>query len=370
MASATRATQDSRDVRFFKSHVKACPPMPEKQTDTAWVRVSENGDSLFHAVAAGILDSLISGQRIHSDTLQKLLKQQLTYFPAQRPRLNGLVTANERLEHLLKNPGSSELVQTMSYTLRQMTVEELCSHPESYPLAFLDITPKKMRQPETRLHESAIFALARALLCTIDVHVVAPGKPLPLQYHYNSDATHFKIVLQRQDNVFMPRVKNSSLHRLNLPDSKRLSRVEQTDCSDLTVSEIKARVEREIDRIFTRYRAIVHKLTVMRDAHELTSDQLFHLYLASVVTSAPSESIHYAGTEFGVEAFFTAIHKARTGAEPISFDSELTMSQQLIHAVGQALSVSHVSLENLFEIADNPDMEPEAVNKPLAVAAK
>ncbi|GGI87413.1 hypothetical protein [Legionella impletisoli] len=351
MTSTASTQRTLGGVRFFKSELNRSS-LTHQPSKAIWMNVGEH-DSGFRAVAAGLIDRVLSGQPIPENTLKTLLNQQFKLFPQQKAGNHSLLTTSERMQQLVRQVSLSVLIQSLAYTLRQIAVDELCRSPETYPLAFAnghrDCSPEFMRQPETNLDEFAIAALARALGCTIQVSVVEPDKPLPLNIRYLGQP-NFSFVLQRQGDTYMPRLKHGERFKQALQNVRRIELpIMEESVPTLQVTELTHRAYREIERIYAAYQNVSHSLKVMLEAHEQTQNDLLSIYLGCVAKRPTST---YAGTEYGNQAFFNAIIAARSGLMPVLEPSKMNASEELIHGIAMAVSFEQISLEEAFESVD------------------
>ncbi|WP_131782087.1 hypothetical protein [Legionella gresilensis] len=138
---------------------------------------SKNGDCGFRAIAAAIIDNVLTRRRLNQPLLVAILEQHSKYF--NLPQAAGLLTPIERLLQLIDRPSAmSKFLTEFAYTLRQIAVDKISNNPERYRGAFIDddgdisATAQQMRQPNTWIDETAIAALAEALNISITVNFV------------------------------------------------------------------------------------------------------------------------------------------------------------------------------------------------------
>ncbi|STY21491.1 Uncharacterised protein [Legionella steigerwaltii] len=150
------------------------------------------GTEQFHAVAVAMIDSLQStSQRGNDAILKKILERFYLHFPKyinNQPYL----TLPERMGMLLNSSRKSELVECMAYVLRQLTVDELYTHPLMYRDVFDGLsadTPKSyLRDPTVKLPSSALKALAQTLGISVTLSFKEIGKELRKREVYDGEA--------------------------------------------------------------------------------------------------------------------------------------------------------------------------------------
>lgn len=161
---------------------------PRPRAEYSFINV---GNEQFHAVAVSLIDSLQNGAHRGNDaTLKKILERFYQHYPkyiSNQPYL----TIPERMGMLLHNSRKSELVECMAYVLRQLTVDELYTHPLMYREVFDGLTaetPKSyLRNPEVKLPPSALNALAHSLGITVTLSFKEPGKELRKREIYEGE---------------------------------------------------------------------------------------------------------------------------------------------------------------------------------------
>ncbi|WP_133130654.1 OTU domain-containing protein [Legionella yabuuchiae] len=359
MASTPSTQRPYTGVRFFNSGLNYRPPGAQSTNTAVWVNVGEY-DSAFRALAAAVIDRTLSDQSIPEEVLKTLLSKHFKLFPDQKAGNHGLLTVSERMQQLLKQVSLSVLLQTLAFTLRQIAVDELCREPETYPLAFVNGNRPKslsvMRHPETHLGEHAIVALSHALNCAIQVSVVEPDKSLPLKIRYDGQ-TNVTLSLQRQGDVYMPYLKQTERFKQALQYTRNVELEHLIENEEeIDVKQLIQRAGQEIEQIYTTYHHTSNNLKVMFDARELTQDDLLAIYLACI--QPESNTMKYSGTEYGNQAFFTAISAARSGTMPVAESPRINQNAELIHGIAMAVSFEQTSLEAAFEVLEQ--QQPEA----------
>lgn len=332
-------------VRTSKSHKKP-----------VFVNVGGNGDCGFRSIAAGIIDNFLTHPRANSDLLAKILGQHFNFFPEHKPTLPGLVTATERLTHVIKHVRMGELLPSLAYTLRQMAVTEMCEHPARYRGAFVDnnegTTPADMRQAATWIDESSIAALANVLALPIEVEVVSRVKTLPMRLRYNeSESGNSPVVIQLQGGHYIPQVTSSEMFT---PVSSQPARVitpaTEKQAEDRSLAEIHAAIAVEDKRLVDTFEETHHRLMTMVIAGELSKQDLLSMYVKGMANSDYLVGrVAYVGVEHGNQHFFDAILNTQRGnaQEAISTGDEAIMTE-LVHALARAITIGQMNADELF----------------------
>ena len=333
---------------------------------SSFVDVGGNGDCGFRAVAAGLIDHFLRHPRMNTELLNKILASHFSYFPAHRTTLPGLVTAAERMQQLIKDVRMGELVQAAAYTLRQIAVTEMSTHPELYRGAFVErnegTTPLDMRMATTWIDESSIAALANALSISIEVQVVERGKTLPMRLRYNDlGAGTPPVVMQLQNGHYTPRV--SLVERFTSVNSYcgRTLQPVNTIADDPDLPEIYAAIAREDKRLVVAFDNAYDRLAVMVAAGELNKDDLLAMYVKGMVASDYlSGRIAHVCIEHGNQHFFDAIIRAQRGVQQESRpagDNDRFIVDELVHALARAITIGQMSADNIFlPIDEKQDM--------------
>ncbi|ETO94472.1 hypothetical protein [Legionella oakridgensis] len=328
---------------------------------SAFVNMGGTGDCGFRSVAAGFIDNFLSGQRIKANVIAKVLKQHVAYFPEHGSNMI-LATPTEELRELTRRVSMAELIQKLSYTLRQMAVNELCVNPARYRGAFVgsheNTSPDSMRKPSTWMDESAIAALANALDFPIEVRVVEKGKELPMRLQYNAGAANPGIVMQLQNDHYIPRVVHQEEFAAVRHKPAPVVRTNAVQ-HDPNLSEILAVIATEDKRLQEEFESLRHRLTAMVAAGELSKADLLKLYVKGMATSDYLQGrVQYVGTEHGTQHFFEAITQAQKEPEALVLTKEQYdehIIAELIHALARAISIGDMPAERVFAQIDEVD---------------
>ena len=344
---------------FFNSqpdHAVAPATLDKKPV---FVDVGGNGDCGFRAVAAGIIDHFLMHPRLmNNDFLKKILDLHFGYFPEHRTTMPGLVTAAERMLQLTKQLRMNTLIQTLSYSLRQMAVNELCAHPDVYRGAFIHqnehTTPEQMRKASTWIDESSIAALANALAMPIEVHVVERVKTLPMRLVYNATAKGAPpVVIQLQSGHYVPRVTLGERFTSVLSQPVRgLLPVMDHVKQDQGMADIFAIIALEDERLLKTFETTYKKLSTMVAAHEFGKNDLLDAYVTGISCSDYLEGrTTCVSIEQGSQHFFDTISRAKAGfanATNPADDHEKAITNELIHALARAVSIGQMSEDHIF----------------------
>jgi len=347
---------------FFGKHEQGIIFTEQPQSRIGFVDVGGDGDCGFRAVAATLLDEFMRHPRRHATLWNKLLTAHFDYFSEPR-RSSSLMTHTERVTALMNHLSLAKLIQSLAFTLRQLAVTEMCHHPEVYRGAFVEqhegTTPEMMRKPTTWIDENGIAALAHALSLPIEVQVIDRLKTLPKSYHYHpSAAAHPPVVIQLLGGHYTPRVsapeKFAAVKGHIHPVLNPMSPTKEEQDPDL--SEIYAAIAADDHRKVEAFESTYHRLCVMVTAGELTKEDLLTMYVKGMKDSDYLVGrVAEVGFEYGHQAFFDEILKAKQGRQHLGFltlDAEQSITAELIHALSRAISIGHMQSEELFGLLD------------------
>lgn len=324
----------------------------------AMVNVGVDGDCGFRSVAAGLIDNFLTHSHLSLDLLSKVLTRHYSYFPQHRPVLNGLIQANDRMKAMLEAFSKPELIQTMAYTLRQFAVDEMNTNPEKYVTVFFhdstEMSLESMRKPETWLDINSIKALANALNMPIEIRVVELGKELPLPpLNYPKaikiSATNPKVVIELEAHHYRPLLLEAGVFRSDIYQTLPMILPQAGECStDRTLSEIRAMIEAEEQRVIDKFETVRDNLTNLVNAGELTKQNLLDIYTTDVEITDDNHDAHH---------FPMNLVKAR-GIYPVGHSVSHTYAEEvtngLVNRIAREISVGHRSSDEVYALIDNP----------------
>ena len=319
----------------------------------------ENG---FRAVAISLLDAYLSN-KTNGLLWDKLLTSHFRYFPGQQSLSPVFASVGDQLRQMMRQMTMTELVRTLAYTLRQLSVDELCAQPIRYQSAFVNVNEQSqlesMRQTGVSLDACAMSAIAASLGFTMELHLVEPHKDLRARVRY-AEGNHAQIVMQRgRGDTYQPYVVNrDNFSHLHLhPDRPVVAEA----CNHHDLSDIMQKISLDNSRVFSEASAFGHRLYTMLSAGELSLDDLVSLYIAST----SMHSSRYIGTEHGNQQFFETLNSGQNGTNAsMTFDNETTASlaNALVTALAQSVGLGQLSPTQLFDFLEK---KQEASIRPL-----
>ncbi|MDP1603482.1 MAG: hypothetical protein Q8M03_09485 [Legionella sp.] len=359
MAATLRPAQSG----FFATNTVLIKPQASLSTslkkEPRFVNVGGNGDCGFLAIASGIIDNAYK-IRPNQIMLSKLLEQHNNYFPL--PPFQGLVTSAERLKAMVGGSSTmAKLIRELGYTLRQMSVDELCANDVLYRGAFVanneGTSPDKMRMQTTEIDESYIAALSEALKIPITVQVVEKSKEVPARFHYGQNYTASdEVVIQLQNKHYIPRLTNAALFEsVSEQPVRALEPKASEQKADPELAEILKRIEAEDNRLLHVFDTNLRRLQNLVEDGEIDKDYLLTIYIKGMNNSDYLQGrIKHVGLEHGNQNFFNAIESARrphaiVGLPKGSHDEQVT--KELIHAIARAISIGQLDAEDVFDLS-------------------
>lgn len=338
-----RTTQASLTITAEEGHV---------------VELGSAPNSAFLAVAMLFLDRFLEKPRsIKTSLLTTVLAEHFDYFPSQRVTLPGLVTAAERMQHLIKHERLSELLHSLASTFQQLAVDELLTNATRYPKLFLGAEQSvfsSMRQASSRIDtKSALAAISRALDMSIELRMTGRLKTLPWRCCYHTPADQLSMVLQQENSNIKVHVASDVFSTIrSIP-----VRVIEPDLShksqDPSLEETRALVMEGSLRISREFTDAYNRLVSGVLAGELTKAHLLDAYVKSFDEGERlSGSLVFAGAEHGHQAIFEEIFTANLASAlkelPQGIDNDLLAVRELIHALARGISFGEVDINKVY----------------------
>ncbi|STX48890.1 Predicted cysteine protease (OTU family) [Legionella hackeliae] len=320
-----------------------------------YVDVGGNGDCGFRAITAALISKILFENR-NSPELAALLHEHFKYFPDQKPRL-ALATPVEQLRWMTESSRMATSVQSLAYTIRQLTVDEMVAHPENYRGAFIGVenmptSPEAMRQASTWIDETAIAAAAKVTGFPIDVRVVTEGRELPMRLRYPAkpQTATSPLVIQLQDKHYIPGVRNAAQFHTVKSAPVRTLEPKQLERHDPELKDILAKIKAEDDRILKHFEDIKTRLTAAVEADGATKEVLLNIYIEGLKKGDYLQG--YVGFEHGSEHFFKVLRDSRSDLQVVRSEFENPnkhFTTQLVHAIARAVSINQLDGNEVFD---------------------
>lgn len=343
--------------RFFGRALPTRAPGVETVQKPGYVDVGGDFDNMFHALAAGIIDTILTRPRTNLPVMTRLMECHANHF--NLPEINRhLTTPLQRFEKMAARPGNlAQFIRDIALTLRQTAVTELCTHPDLYGVDFEKMSPAEMRKPGSKMPKSSINAVANVLNIPVVVNEVETGKNLQKQTPRGPEAEghpYDKIVMLEQHDYYLVQVvqvsrMEAAAAHVTLP-SVPLESSEQADPSPIALSGSVKKADEELVADFERN---VHRLETMVEAHELDKKTLLQIYLAGITTSpALHGKVKRVDTEHGSQRFFEdTMRKMGKSVPPatlanIGHDEHVV--KQLIDAIARGISLGQMNEDYVF----------------------
>lgn len=264
-------------VSFFKATTQATP----KEQDSIVINV---GGEQFHAAAVAVINYFQHNSSFNEATAKIFLKRLYQYFDKfvdQQPYLK----VSERMERLLESSSKSKLVDAVAYTLRELAIDKILADPLNLQYRSIfdsfaaDTSIKILRDPRTKLPESASQALAQVLGLSLTLSYTEPDKPIRARQGHLGDIPA-ALEIQIEGDKFYPEVKREEdfAHVGQLAVSVKPKVIQEEQEGDLAhvLSQIAAD-NKEIVRCYEQWRT---KLLTMIAAKEVNYEQLRDCYIA------------------------------------------------------------------------------------------
>lgn len=188
---------------------------------------------LFLATSAAFID-VLQDKKISLDSARLILNRHKPLFPQVTQAIAHL-SFTDQLHYLARNPGkSSTFLYDFAFTLRQLTIDEICSAPKEYRSILIRyeqlIAPTALRRDNANIAIDALHALSKKLQLPVELAIVAPDKPLANRIYYGKNAKNPGISLQICAGQIAPEI-----HHLSIFNA--FKQVPQPDYSTIAISE-------------------------------------------------------------------------------------------------------------------------------------
>ncbi len=295
----------------------------------------DTGRTMFPAVAVALIDLFKGNPRISDKTAKAMLEPFYAMFPKYISD-QAYLTPSERIAMLIKNIRTSELVELLSYVLRQIAVNEFMANPLAYREVFEGLTPETpvdyLRNVTTELPMSALFALAEPLDLTVHLSIVESGKELRKKEVYGSGAAQNAVIaLQVQGDQYFPRVYHPSdfayVGQLAVKTIEPATRTTETVAKAL---EIVAANNQHCQTQFMQKSKLFLNMVA---AGELTKEQLLDLYVEFLPKSTAVESIFVRSQPIN---------------KPAKSNAEQQLVEMLCNKLAAGLATNQIDSNTLF----------------------
>ncbi|KTD20190.1 OTU domain-containing protein [Legionella londiniensis] len=341
---------------FFKPAADASLKPGKK----AFVSPGADADSMFNALVLNLVDNVQKHPRLNSELLGNILSRHFAYFPEHKPRVPGLMTPAERMQHMLREIPLGNVVESLAYTLRQMAVDELLENPAHYRAAFLaassGLTEKQMRKPQTPLHECALIALAKKLSLPVEIIESAEYQELPVRRQYNlgveNPKTNPRLVFKKHGQQYSAQVSAPETFE-NLQMHSGLLKAREQTINHLDLADAMFQIEQDNERLQKKFDLLVNRLSTMVQAGELTKDDLLETYVKNTPTSeeAQSQDLDSKIMRKGCISFKrNRLGVADSYAEKTT--EERTISQ-LVEKLAEAITLGYMNEARVFNEIEN-----------------
>ena len=321
------------------------------------IHVGGQGDSLFRAVAVGLMDNFLANASFCLELVNTVLRRHFNYYPMHCPEMMNGMSPNALMNSTLKKVPMVELVHTMAFTLRQLTVDEMVLHPVRYSTVFFKenetVLPTMLRRSETWIDcHSSVLALTSQINQPMDLQFVVSGKELrepPIYFPAKADdpALNFKIVIELDNQqsgacVIHPEHFNRLTHQVDLNVQPQIESIKESRSMPEIISLISAEQKR-VDSLF----ATTHScLMSMVKAGELTKENCVDLYI---------QCMGAWGSSPGSRVFSELDRRSSEHTHSCLYTHDEELVLELVHTLAKAVSIGKVSENALFELIEKQE---------------
>lgn len=280
-------------TQFFKSPLSAA----SLKASARFLDVGTEGPWNFRAVAAGIIDKVISG----SNPYQELLKQLL-------PDLS-----IKQLTHITHNPN---LLEALTVVLVQTAVLEMNENIELYPGV-------------DRISQNALKAVANRLQIPVRLKT---GRGIFVNHYYGPVQTKFDpVALEQNRNCYFPQLINTAYFETLPRINHSLVPVEAAD--------LLTRIQ-ELDKSLCKiYETNLHRLTMMVNVdNKISHTILINLYLENINKSITNPN-RQGSLEYGYQHLFEQIME--------NTDQEFSDEQILLQAISREITCGQLDWDTV-----------------------
>ena len=341
----------------FDSEIK-----PKKKTLT---NLGGSGDCGFRAMAAAMVENIRNNYHRNEGLYHKLLKRHLeifshkygSIFPINAKAEDRYIAHVRRLEQMCTKPG---FISELAFTLRQVAVDEMKAHPETYPLVKetrdlsgedKETSLEMMSKPHTYIDEMAIAAVANALSVPVIVRVTESNKELFASQHYgpkentSKQADPIEIRLQGRhyqamlvEPTYFADVINQPVSRSPESFKHHLPSLEEQIAATL---EVDKKIVSDFNKNFTYLEEKIK-------AGQLDKAKLINIYIHGLNQFDSSGyltgRVRQVGIEYGNQDFFkraleNADAKTSSTQSDASASLDVIIRDELHHAIARAMTI-------------------------------
>lgn len=318
------------------------------------VDLGGQGDSCFRAAAAAMIDNIFTKPAENIKLAESLCLIHSIYFQ-QREIPGRSTTFADLLKSLVQLPVRAKFLHELAYALRQITVDELCVHPERYRSAFVSlhgtITLETLRSQGTWPDEATVIAaLAAAIKLPITVKKTSSSDELALRSLHEpllGARVGSSITLHLKNESYLAEVNNSSYFvGLSLSIAPVITPKGANGNHEFSLTHLLQKIISDEQRILSEFESTSKRLQIMVKAGELSKEQLLSIYIHEVVNcSGLAKSTNYAGIEHGHQKFFELIEMNRNEGRQANRSEkgyEQLFLNELIHALSRAVALGQL----------------------------
>lgn len=315
------------------------------------------GGDPFYALATAFIDQFKNSARIPDETMKKILERFYVAYPKYISNQAYLTTPAERMNMLINNIRTTELIDCLAQVLRHIAVTELLAHPLKYRDVFscfsVEIPKEHLYHHNVQLPVSALRALSQALGITINLSFVEQEKVLRRKEVY-ANGSNFAVSIQVQGDSYYPLVKNKAEYAyVGQINVRKPSIPDANNKKNESLEDIFKLISEDNKRISTSFEQKQRTLTSMFDASEINKAQLLELY------------IKFLPMEDKPEQYFSDLETVEK--KPVQLNSVPTSEQMivkmLIANLAKWLSTGQVDSNKFFNAIDNFETKARSTMK-------
>jgi len=317
-------------------------------SEASLVSAGNHAQSIFIAIATGILDSLLV--REHSRQTDNVIKALRRYFtvPANNSQL--LVTPYQQIQQWLVLDAAG-LIHALAHVFRQDTVNIWKKQPEKYIRAFLDpydeLSLEQMRQTDTPLD---LYCSLAAIAESWDIPIIlrenlpdrkAVGLRLNFETNKQNVMTNPLIILHKQQSNLASQVRSTAYFE-NISTASTLPWISNEISHDDDSTKLFDAITAEKKRCLIDFYHHQSHLRAIVEAKQLSMSDLIDFYLAGL-KNFQNSTYRPACTERGHQRLFEQICSNISIKPLVTLPFDMQIRQSTIASIALLASIGRLS---------------------------
>lgn len=312
------------------------------------------GGEPFHALAVALIDGLMHTTQFDEISLKKIVDRYLVHFPHALTNQTNL-NPSERMMMMINSTRMSEMVNTLAYVLRQLTIDEIYSNPSSYLEAFdgclcPDTSNAYLRQMDTPLPASSLSALTASLNINLSLYFTQHGKELRSRELFDNNGLKgpkLSLTLQVQEDQFFPKVMNKAAFTYVGHLNHVIRPVERQKDNEGTIKDKLDTIINAKKHLIMSYQQTMKSLMNVIEDRQLSKKHLIDFFIDFLPTANTPQLTQ-------AERYLSKFEKMN--GKPVSMGASCGAEQQeikmLVNTMSAWISTNQIESDKFFEHID------------------